>query len=280
MPTISHHHLAWLLQVSHTSTYCAMRETKFPYCIYIFQQLKLLNSSEKLHFCHWLCNFIYNHHSILNYIFFSNKAWFRLKGYIIAQNYKVRSSTNPRMHWKTSLHPLKIGVWCVMSRWRIVNPIFLDSMIAAETYRRIITDFIALFKCSVVNACFQQDNTHRHTMLETMQPNHFLLIDWFPLHDLRPPHSPDLSSLDFHFWGYLKDKMFWTAPVTIDELKARITEEINKIDGRILKNVFSNRIKFLKRASQILLKTKETNILILVNLKGFHRMVVKKEKTR
>ncbi len=37
--------------------------------------------------------------------------------------------------------------------------------------------------------------------------------------------------------------MFRTALATIDELEARFTEEINKIDSRMLKNMFSNLIK-------------------------------------
>ncbi len=56
-------------------------------------------------------------------------------------------------------------------------------------------------------------------------------------------YSPDLSPLDFHLWFYLKDKVFRNALATIDELKGKITKEVNKIDNSILKNVFFNFIK-------------------------------------
>ncbi len=60
---------------------------------------------------------------------------------------------------------------------------------------------------------------------------------------LEPPNSADLSLLNFHLCGHLKDKVFGTASANIDELKARITKRINKIDSSMLKNVFSNLIK-------------------------------------
>ncbi len=58
------------------------------------------------------------------------------------------------------------------------------------------------------------------------------------------PHTQSrLVHLAFHLWSHLKDKMFSTAPATIDELKSQITEEIKEIDGRMLKNIFSNLIE-------------------------------------
>ncbi len=106
MPTISSCHLASQAQVSHTSTYCGIWKTKFLCCIHIFQELKPADVGKKLHFCHFFHNFIHNHHSILSYIFFSDKAWFHLNSYPDAQNCRVWSSTYPPMYWEVSHHPL------------------------------------------------------------------------------------------------------------------------------------------------------------------------------
>jgi hypothetical protein len=38
-----------------------------------------------------------------------------------------------------------------------------------------------------------------------------------------PPLSPDLRSLEFLLWGYLKDQLYSQRANTLDELKARIT---------------------------------------------------------
>ena len=41
-----------------------------------------------------------------------------------------------------------------------------------------------------------------------------------------PPHSPDLNSLEFIFWSYLKDKVYKNNSKTLSELKDAITVEI------------------------------------------------------
>ncbi len=96
-PTISNCRLVSQVQVQHTSAYHAMRKTKFLYHIHIFQELKPPDASKRLNFCHWLCNFVHNCRSILDYIFFT-ETWFHLSSYIIAYNYRVWSSTNPCMY--------------------------------------------------------------------------------------------------------------------------------------------------------------------------------------
>ncbi len=145
-PTISSHCLASQVQVLCTWTYGAIWETKFSYHIRIFQELKLPDAGKRLHFYHWLRNFIHNHYSILNYISFCDEAWFHLNGYINAQNYRVWSSTNSHMYQEVSLHALKLGVWCVMSHCWIISQ---------SSLTQIFTNFIAFLKHSEINSWFQ-----------------------------------------------------------------------------------------------------------------------------
>lgn len=49
--------------------------------------------------------------------------------------------------------------------------------------------------------------------------------------------SPDLTPLDYFYWGYLKSKVFETKPADIDELRARIIDISNLITPEILHNV-------------------------------------------
>lgn len=81
-----------------------------------------------------------------NYFFFSYEAWFQLDGYINSQNYRVWSTNKPHAYVDKSLHPPKIGVWCAISRRRIVGPIFFETTIDSDTYCDIIQQFIALLK--------------------------------------------------------------------------------------------------------------------------------------
>ena len=49
-----------------------------------------------------------------------------------------------------------------------------------------------------------------------------LAINW-------PPRSPDLSTLDFFLWGYVKELTFQEPPKTIPELKLKITESFEVV---------------------------------------------------
>jgi len=54
-----------------------------------------------------------------------------------------------------------------------------------------------------------------------------------------PPRSPDLTSLDFFLWGYLKSKVYVTKPQDLDDLRGRITREIELIPPETYRNAVS-----------------------------------------
>ncbi len=145
------------------------------------------------------------------------------------------------MSTKTSLHPPKVGVWCAMSRRRIVGPFFFS--ITGEAYRKIIFQFVANLNKDEVRSWFQQDNARPHIAVETMESLRSFFGDRLISANLCLLRSPDLSPLDSFMWGYLKDRVYHTAPTTLIELQTRIVEEINKIYHQMLERVFSNLIK-------------------------------------
>ena len=46
-----------------------------------------------------------------------------------------------------------------------------------------------------------------------------------------PSHSPDLTPMDFFFWGVVKNKVYERNPHTVDELKEYILEAFIEIDA-------------------------------------------------
>ena len=55
-----------------------------------------------------------------------------------------------------------------------------------------------------------------------------------------PSPSPDLSSVDFFLWGYLKSKVFKSNPATLKKLKKHIHEEMQNISGKTCQSVIEN----------------------------------------
>ena len=59
----------------------------------------------------------------------------------------------------------------------------------------------------------------------------------------RPPRSPDITSLDFFFWGYVKDRVYKTPVHDIEALKLRIINVLATVNEEMLKNTWRE-IKF------------------------------------
>ena len=70
-----------------------------------------------------------------------------------------------------------------------------------------------------------------------------------------PPRSPDLNPCDYFLYGYLKSKLYKPFPKILDDLKEKITREIQKINTSVLESTFLN-------------LTKRCNLLILKKMEG------------
>ena len=58
------------------------------------------------------------------------------------------------------LHSQKIGVWCAVSRKRIVRPLFFKSTVDVSVYRELIQQFVALLEVNERYSWFQQDGVN------------------------------------------------------------------------------------------------------------------------
>ena len=93
------------------------------------------------------------------------------------------------------------------------------------------------------NIWFQQDGAAPHTAVAVLEwlANKFgqniislkTDIEW-------PPHSLDLSPLDFFLWGYLKDRVYKPSPKTTEELKLAIKREFRNISRETCTSVIRN----------------------------------------
>lgn len=64
-----------------------------------------------------------------------------------------------------------------------------------------------------------------------------------------PPRSPDITPLDFYFWGFIKSLVYITPPETLDVLKARITAAAHAIHPATLQKV---REEWLSRLQHVI----------------------------
>ena len=130
-----------------------------------------------------------NGENILNHTFFTDEVWFHLSGYVNTQNSRTWATENPHETFEKPLHDQKIGVWCAVSRSRIIGPIFFDSTVNSNRY---IKDIFVPF-CEKLTALEKQKHASNK-----MAP---LLI----LHELRlQPSARYLVNASFNeIYGHL-----------------------------------------------------------------------------
>lgn len=215
----------------------------YPYKMQSFQALLQTDHPRRLAYCQWFNNLMNN--DLLNLTFFSDEAWFHLSGYVNSQNMRMWSTDNPHFFVESPLHTQKIGVWVAVSRRRIIGPIFYNFTVNAERYRNnILNEFVEqLDEDELQNGYFQQDGATAHTTRETID----FLREFFDdrlisLHTQVefPPRSPDLTIMDYFVFPYLKNRIFRTPVLNLQELQERITQECANITPEMLQNAFDS----------------------------------------
>ncbi len=180
-----------------------------PYRMFCPQELKGANRPCGLYYVNWMLNFIYKYDiQALDRVFFFDKVWFHISGYINAQNYHTWSMTKPHVYHKSLLHPLKISMWYALSRDKIIGPMFFNKTVNSVEYQRTITDFIVNLLVEERYCYLQQDSTWANTSEETVSFSREFFDDRLTSLSVWSPCLLDLKPSDVFLWGYLKDRVF------------------------------------------------------------------------
>jgi len=212
--TRSPHKSLWKLSaqtyISLGSAHTAVRKMLkfYSYPMQVFHELIPGNCAKRVNCWQWFKNLILDNIGVLDQMFFTDRAWFHLNGYVNIQNYQTWRTENPHNYTETALHPQKLGVWCAVSRLWIIVPLFFETTINAETYQELIQQFIALLQMDGRNCWCQQDSATAYTAASTMEIPHEFFGENLIFKGVWPPRSPDLSSPDFFLWSYLKDTVY------------------------------------------------------------------------
>jgi hypothetical protein len=104
-------------------------------------ELKEPDKEKRLQYCRWFAHFIREGVDILDEVFYSDEARFHLSGYVNSQNSRIWSDENPHTFHERPLHSVKVGIWCAVSRRKIIGPI-----LTAESYQELIVNSISLLE--------------------------------------------------------------------------------------------------------------------------------------
>ncbi len=220
-----------------------------PYKIKLVQELQADDPDRRIIFCETMMQRINANPNYLHHIVFSDEATFQLNGNVNRQNFRYWFDENPYEILEThTQYPQKLNVWAGIFRNRIIGPFFIDGNLTGEKYLAMLQDQIipAVQELSGENfneTWFQQDGASPHWLLtvrnylDQIFPHRWIgrggPTEW-------PPRSPDLTPLDFFFWGYLKSKVYETPVQNLQELQNRIVHYAQLIDEDMIRRAVEN----------------------------------------
>lgn len=223
-----------------------------PYKVVLVQELNEDDPDRRLQFCETMLQRLNDDDGFLRNIVFSDEATFYLDGTVNRQNCRYWSPENP--HWQMEAHsqfPQKLNVWAGIVGNRILGPFFFEGALTGERYLEFLRDELVPALAVLYpndgdpdlpnnTIWFQQDGAPPHFAVIVRQYlNQVFANQWIGRRGTIewPPRSPDLTPLDYYLWGYLKSKVYFNRPNTIDELKDRIRNEIRAIQPDTLGKV-------------------------------------------
>jgi len=200
-------------------------------------------------------------------VLFTDESTFRKDGIINRYNRRYYRQENP--HWlgeKQYQGGWSVNVWGGLLDDQVVGPYFFNEPLTANRYLHFLREVLPLLLENVNlevrgRMWFQQDGAPVHNtndvtnFLRQTYGNRFIGnkgTAWYenqidgegPI--LWPPRSPDLSPLDYFFWGLVKDRVYATPCNTKEEMKNRIREAFASVTVEMLRNTQNN---FIKRAN-------------------------------
>jgi hypothetical protein len=139
-----------------------------------------------------------NGEDMLHVTSLTDETCFHLSGYVNNQNSHVWLATNPHEIKDTPLHDPKVGVWIVISRTRIISPLFFDDVISWERYYEVVLyPFMGhLNEEEITRSYSLQDGAIPHTACVSVTLLRDVLGDRIISKDIWPPWSPDLRPPD------------------------------------------------------------------------------------
>jgi hypothetical protein len=174
-----------------------------------------------------IVNEINEKEQFLHRVMFRDEATFHVTGHVHRQN--VRKWANERPHDFVAHErdsPI-VNVWCALTRGHVIGPCFFaEGTVTSHNY----FDMLELFAVPQIDddsVIFRQDGASAHyanivtEFLDEIFPRRWIWRDGWKQ---WPQRSPNLTPLNFYFWGYMKKIVCRVYIYNTQHLKQRIRE--------------------------------------------------------
>ena len=201
------------------------------------QELTENDFARRLTFCQWAQNRVRENQSFFKFVLFTDESTFHRNGFVNRHNFHFYATENPHaVHISNFQHKWSLNVWGGIVHDYVIGPFFFEEALTGERFllfmREELPHLLNHVPEFVKNMWFQLDGAPAHfhrnvrAYLEENFPQKWIgrggPVNW-------PARSPDLTSMDFYLWGYVKSKVYHTPATTIKDMKERIREALRSI---------------------------------------------------
>lgn len=223
-----------------------------PYHFTTVQALLPEDYPRRMQFCRWLLNRNAEDADFLSNILWTDESIFTRNGVGNIHNMHYWSINNPHVIFPSRhQHRFSLNVWAGILNNRILGPILLPNRINGQDFLHFLTVDITeeldnLPLNMLRNLWFQLDGAPPHFTRNVQQwlninfPHRWIgrggPVPW-------PPRSPDLTPLDFFFWGYIKNKVYQNPITNREQLEQGIVDAAAEVTQETLQTVRTNLIR-------------------------------------
>jgi hypothetical protein len=222
-----------------------------PYKIHVFHSLTTVCREKRTRFAEEFGDHLQQNPHTLEYIWFSDEGYFHLTGDQTKRAFLGHSASTSN----SRIHPAcpESRVWGAVSAQGLIGPFILEDYVTWENYAMMLDSVflpqLRRRRCSLRAQWFQQNGARPHVTPEVLEFlhskfQHRIMSNRFPQQFQCgfswSPCNPDLNSCDCFLWGYLKDKVFSSAPRTLPELKEKIKSSCAQVTTGMLTRVVQN----------------------------------------
>lgn len=211
----------------------------YPYRLQTNQALSERDKEKRMRFAQLMLSDEIDLESVL----WTDESYFSLTGLVTRHNSIIWGSQRPEQSMSTTMHDIKVCVWFGYSARYRLTPYFFPATVTGENYTEMLRSHAIpemRRKNQLEATTFQQDGAPPHfsrvarDFLSSVFPEERIIARGFSQN--WPAYSPDLSPLDYYFWGTVKDRVYnCFRPTNIEELQQRICEVIANVDDDELK---------------------------------------------
>lgn len=183
-------------------------------------------------------------------VIWTDEAYISSAGVFNRHNQHYWSDVNPHRTVDIQMQGrFGFSVWCALLGNRILLCHIYEGTLNGQRYHEFLNHHIFeeylddLTLLERRDIFFQQDGAPPHNArIVTESLNRYFGRNWIGTNGpVRwPPRSPDLTPLDFFFWGFIKDNLYKEKSNNINELRQKFTECVNSVSNIHIRNAIQN----------------------------------------